>query len=209
MSVPNQSAAPGPERNTVRIFQTHDPAGTPTPAEYVRVIHNNSLNTLGSEAMEFLAPLNPRQTEHPGVFLYSDSANGSGWLRLEEFSKTDAARVQELVRMEEINRAVGKEPFRPADLEIGNALVLRTNNPWLMFTLAAASVVAGLAALSTPLRFPLGPGELIAIVVMSILLIGLGIVLAVRARIQLRWWRKARQHARGQGGPMPSDLTGI
>jgi hypothetical protein len=209
MSVPNPSPAPKPERNTVRIFQTHNAAGAPAPAEYVRVIHHNSVITLGSEAMEFLAPLNPTQTEHPGVFRYTDPANGSGSLRLEEFATSDAARIQELVRMEEINRVVGTEPFRPADLAVGNALVLRTNNPWIMFTFAAVSIGCGCAALTTPFRFPLGTGETTAIVLMSVLLMGLGIVLAVRSTIQLRWWRRARQLARAQGGPMPTDLTGI
>jgi hypothetical protein len=209
MSVPNPSPAPKPARNTVRILQTHNAAGAPAPAEYVRVIHHNSINTLGSDAMEFLAPLNPTQTEHPGVFHYNDPAHGSGWLRLEEFPTSDASRIQELVRMAEINRAVGKEPFGTPDLAIGNALVMRTNNPWIMFTIAAVSTLCGLAALTTPFRFPLGTGETIAIVVMSVLLIGLGVLLAVRSAIQLRWWRKARAVARAQGGPMPSDLTGI
>jgi hypothetical protein len=213
MSVPSQPAVPGrtpgPERNTVRIFQTHNAAGTPAPAEYVRVIHHNSVITLGSEAMNFLAPLNPTQTEHPGVFRYTDPANGSGWLRLEEFATSDAARIQELVRMEEINRVAGKEPFRPADLAVGNALVLRSSNPWVLYTLAFFSISGGVGALTTPFRSPFGIGETIAIVVMSVLLIGVGVLLAVRSTIQLRWWRKARQVARAQGGPMPSDLTGI
>jgi hypothetical protein len=209
MSVPNPSPAPKPERNTVRIFQTHNAAGAPVPAEYVRVIHHNSINTLGSDAMEFLAPLNPTQTEHPGVFRYSDPANGSGWLRLEEFLTSDASRIQELVRMAEINRAVGKEPFGTPDLAIGNALVMRTNNPWMMFVLAAVSVWVGGASLLGVLTMTTNTAETIALSVLGVMMIGAAIVLVRRGVIQLRWWRKARAVARAQGGPMPSDLTGI
>lgn len=195
-----------PEPNTVRIFQTHNAAGAAETAEYVQVIHHRTANTLGSDAMVFLRGMNPTQTEHRGVFLYNDPVRGSGWLRLERFASWDADRIQELVRMEEIARVVGQEPLRPADLSFGNALVLRTNNPWVMFTIAAVTVLCGVGIFSAIPRVASGGT---ALVIMGILLILVGIAAAVTAAIRLPWWRRARQHARDQGGKMPSDLTGL
>jgi uncharacterized membrane protein YidH (DUF202 family) len=197
-----------PEFNTVHIFQTHNAAGVPEVAEFVEVIRNRSVNTDGSETMAFLRPLNPTQTEHRGVFMYNDPTRGRGWLRLERFLSWDADRVQELVRMEEITRVVGEEPLRPADIRFGRAMVMRTNNPWIMFGVAAFSIGCGIATLSSIL-IASNLVELIALVGMGALLVLAGIAAAVVGAIRLPWWRRARQHARQQGGTMPPDLTGI
>jgi hypothetical protein len=195
-----------PERNTVRIFQTHNVGGTPEAGEFAVVIHHRSINTLGSDAMDFLRPMNPTQTENPGVFAYNDPARGSGWLRLEHFSNTDAARIQELVRMEEISRAVGKEPLKNPDIAFGNAMAMRTNNPWVMFAVAAGAVIAGIGSLTAIPRVDSGAT---AIVVVGIILILAGIGAGISGAIRLPWWRKARKYARENGGKLPSDLTGL
>ncbi|PRY69200.1 hypothetical protein B0I08_103408 [Glaciihabitans tibetensis] len=197
-----------PELNTVRIFQSHNAAGVPEVAQFVTVIHHRTANTLGSDAMEFLRPLNPSQTKDAGVFLYNDPARGRGWFRLERFSPWDAERIQELVRMEEIIRVVGREPLRPADLAFGNAMVMRTNNPWIMFGIAAVGTLCGLGILSSILAAS-NLVELIALVAVGVLLILASIAAAVVGAIRLPWWRRARHHAREQGGTMPPDLTGL
>jgi hypothetical protein len=212
---PDRAPAPSPapkrerERNTVRILQTHDAAGAPAPAEYVRVIHHNSINTLASDAMEFLAPLNPTQTEHRGFFRYTDPKNGSGRFRLEHFARSDAARIQELVRLEEISRVVGKQPFRAADVAFGRSMTLRSNNPWVMFPVATLSVFFGCVLLVMIVVAGANTVETVMLVIVGVALIGAGVFLAVQNVARLRWWRKARRYVRTQGGPMPSDLTGF
>ena len=190
----------------MRIFQTHSAAGVPDAGEFVVVMHHRTMNTLGSDTMDFLRPMNPTQTEHPGVFLYNDPARGSGWLRLERFLKGDAERIQELVRMEEISRAVGTEPLKNPDIAFGNALAMRTNNPWVMFAVAAFGVIAGVGTFTAIPRVDSGAT---ALVVMGIILILAGIGAAISGAIRLPWWRKARKYAREHGGTMPSDLTGL
>ena len=197
-----------PAANTVRIFQTHNAAGAPEIAEFVEVIRHRTVNTLGSDAMEFLRPLNLTQTEHPGVFFYGDPARGRGWLRLERFRRPDAERIQELVRMEEITRVVGPEPMRPADLAFGNALVLRTNNPYIMFVIALVSVICGIATLAS-LPIASNVAEVVGLGSVGGLLILAGSAAAIVGAIRLPWWRRARQHARHQGGSVPPDLTGL
>jgi hypothetical protein len=195
-----------PERNTIRIFQTHNVAGEPATAEYTRVIYHGSVNTLGSDAMLFLRPLNPRQTEQPGVFYYTDPTHGSGWLRLEHFSTGDATRIQELVRMEEITRVVGKEPLRNADLAIGNAMVVRTNNPWVALTFASVVIVMGIMTFTA---IPRADDWAIAIGIMGALLILVGIALVITSSIRLPWWRRARRYVRSKGEKLPPDITGL
>jgi hypothetical protein len=197
-----------PTRNTVRVFQTHNAAGAPEPQEFAETIHHRTANTLGSDAMDFLRPLNLMQTEHPGVFTYNDPARGRGWLRLERFSGGDATRIQELVRMEEITRVVGTEPMRPADISIGNAMAMRTNNPYVMFAIALVSIICGIAILPA-LLIAANTAEVVGLIAVGGILILAGIAAAVIAAIRFPWWRRARQYARQQGGSMPPDLTGL
>jgi hypothetical protein len=205
-------AAPGPvepEPHTVRIFQTHDASGVPAQAVYVEVISDRSLTTLASDTVKFLAQLNVTQTEHVGVFRYNDPARGSGWLRLERFRTPDIQRVQELVRMEEITRVIGRQPMRPADSRYGRSMVLPTKNPWAMLAYSVFGFLAGIAVFTGGLAAASNLAELIAIGVMGFILLLVSIALAVIGVIRIRWWQRARAYVRQQGTPMPPDLTGI
>ena len=201
-------AQPPVGRNTIRLFQTHDAAGRPAPAEFTQVITHRSVNTLGSDAMLFLAPLHPRRTAHAGVFTYTDPQRGSGWLRLEEFGRGDADRIQELVHMEEIVAVVGPEPRRNTDLRYGNALVLRTHNPWVMYGMGVVSLLCALGMISATLR-GFSVGETTALVVMGGIFILLSLAFFVRASIRLPWWTRARRYAREHGGVLPADIKGL
>ncbi|MET0990199.1 MAG: hypothetical protein ABWY54_06100 [Glaciihabitans sp.] len=192
--------------NTIRLSQELDAAGRPAPAEFFYQVHHTTANTLGSDAMIFLAPLNPRETATPGVFTYTDPQRGSGTARLEGFSLIDAQRIQELVRMQAIEAAVGPEPLKNPDLELGNALVLRSNNPW--FFLVFGLIVLGFAIWL--LSAAAGVGDKGAVYTTMGIILGAGsIVLFVIAAIRAPWWRKARAEARKDGGPLPPDLTGL
>ncbi|MCU1447078.1 MAG: hypothetical protein JWP54_2736 [Cryobacterium sp.] len=112
------------------MHQSHDAAGVPAPAEFLEHLPPAPLPiTVGSSAMRFLAPLTPSRTDRKFAYFYSDPARGSGWLELEGFRPSDAERIHELVRMEEIVRVVGAEPRKNADVAYGNALIFGSNNP--------------------------------------------------------------------------------
>lgn len=156
--------------------------------------------------MDFLRPLNPRQTAVPGVFAYVDPLRGSGELRLQAFSPADARRVQELVRMHEISAAVGQEPFKPADIAVGSALVVRTNNPWVLIGFGAVLLTFGIILLSVT-----GREEATALVgvIMGVLMVLVAVALIVVGLIRAPWWHRARDYARRNGGELPPDIKGL
>lgn len=197
--------SPPVANNTVRIFQTHNAQGEPAVAEYVQVIVEGGLYNLGAVTMRFLAPLAPRQTETAGVFSYTDPARGAGWLRLEEFSRIDAARIQELVRMEEITAAVGPEPLRSEDMRFVSAIALRSHNPWVIYVFAA--VALGFSIMMFSVAFE--REETVGYLLIGTLFVALAIALSVQSSIRLPWWLKARRYARAHGGDLPSDLKGL
>ena len=193
------------ERNTIRMFQTHNAQGEPAPAEYVQVIPEGGIHPLGTHTMRFLAPLSPRQTNNAGVFSYTDPARGAGWLRLEEFSRIDAARIQELVRMEEITAVVGAEPLRNADVRFVNAIAVRSHNPWVIVVFACVLLGFGILLFSSAFSRE----QTVGYIVLGSLFSLVAAALFVQASIRLPWWHKARRYARENGGDLPSDLKGI
>lgn len=174
-------------------------------AEYAHVVEDTSVVTLGAQVMDFLRPLNPRQTKDPGVFVYEDPSRGSGWLRLEEFRRIDAERVQELVRMAEIESAVGREPLKNADYSIGNALVVRSSNPWTIFVFASVLAVFSIIMISRAIA---GAPEAVY-PVMGAMLGLVAVALFIFGGIRVRWWHRARAYSREHGGDIPSDLKGL
>ena len=191
--------------NTIRIVQTHDAAGAPAPAEFAQIMHNASVNTMGWDVMQFLKPLTPVRTTDPLVYLYTDPARGSGWLRLEGFRPADAARVQELVQLDEVSRAIGEDPIPKDDLAVGRGALLRSNNPW-------AFIVLGAVVLLFPgvmwLRSPPAPENVPGYLVMAGVLVVLGAGVLVVGILRARWWHRARRHVKSTGQTMPTDLRG-
>lgn len=198
-------------RNTIRLFQTHDTNGHVDEAEYIQEVERKTVNTLASDAMLFLTPLNLRQTKNEGVFLYEDTTRGSGWLRLENFSRTDSTRIQELIRMEEISRAVGKEPLRNADLSVGNAIALRSNNPWVIIGFGVFAVAGGIASSYTAFftSAPKNQTEFVSLIIVAGLMVLVGCGAFISGGLRVSWWHKARAYARQQDGTLPSDLKGL
>lgn len=191
--------------NIVRIFQTHDSAGMPTPAEFVQTVHNVTASTLGWDAMGFLRQMNPTRTTDPLVFYYSDPARGSGWFRLEGFRPQDAQRIYELVQIEEISRVVGKDPTPKDDLTVGRGALLRSNNPWAFIVLG---IVLALFPVFMWVRSPPGPENVPGYLVMVVIMLILGGVVLVYGTVRARWWHKARKYAKDTGQTLPPDLRG-
>ena len=154
--------------------------------------------------MRFLSPLNPSRTDRDFVYYYSDPARGSGWLELEGFKPSDAERIQELVRMEEIVREVGPEPRKNADLAVGNALIVKSNNPWIIITWSSALFGLGIYAL---VWIPTYPDLIVLYAITGGLIMALGLVLGILTARRVPWWHRARRYAVKDGETMPSDLS--
>lgn len=191
--------------NIVRIVQTHDASGAPAQQEFVQVVHNVTLSTLGWDAMSFLRALNPTRTTDPLVFLYNDPARGSGWLRLEGFRPADATRIYELVQIDEISRVVGTDPMPKDDLSVGRGALLRSNNPW-------AFIVLGVVLMLFPavmwMRSPPSAENVPGYLVMVVLLVLGGAAVLVYGTLRARWWHRARQYAKATGQTLPTELKG-
>jgi hypothetical protein len=198
----SEAPTPVPNQPAVRIHQTHDASGTPAPAEFLEFLPPAPLLiTRGSAAMRFLAPMNPSRTDRDFSFFYTDPARGSGWLELVGFARPDAQRVQENVWMEEIERAVGKQPRRNADSHIPHAFAPRYNNPW--FFVATGLLPFALGAWVLPRLSEQPATAALAGVVVGVLML-LGAVLAfVTLRKRVPWWHRARRYARDHGAMHP------
>jgi len=201
------STAPATEatRPAVRMHQTHDASGAPAPAEFLEILPTNAVTeTVGSSAMRFLATLNPRRADRENTFFYSDPARGSGWLQIEGFRPSDADRVYQLVRMEEIVRVVGPEPRKNPDYLLGNAFILRSNNPWIMIALGVVIFGLSLYGLSYISVYPHLAWLYIGL---AAVLMGLAITIwVVLGRQRVGWWHRARRSVRETGETMPDDL---
>lgn len=196
-----------PVGGRIRIFQSHDAAGQPAAAEFVHEVRYEGLRSLTETTMDFLRPLSPRETEHPGVFWYTDPAQGSGWLRLEEFPAVNVTEVQQAVRTLQLSSAIGEaEPVRQEVLSFGNSLVNRTTNPYfkILFGVVVLILMVFIAVRMLTAGAP-GPGQIVAVVVAAIVS-ALAIYLIANGLRRRSWWHKARAEAKRTGTPLPDQL---
>ena len=173
----------------------------------MREVQYEGLRSISETVMDFLRPLSPRETEHSGVFFYTDPANGAGWLRLEQFRKVNIDEVQQAVRTLAIDTAIGQsEPVRQEVLSFGNAMVNRTTNPY--FKIAAGVILLGVAVFGL-VRLLTDPGIEPGKVVATVACAGLAVVCLILIRQGFKrraWWHRARAEARRQGVELPDRL---
>lgn len=191
----------------LRIFQNTDAAGRPDPREYGRVIPYEGLRSLTETVMDFLRPLSPRETDQLGVFWYTDPAHGSGWLRMEGFSRTVVEEVQQAVRTLAISAAIGQpEPIRQEVLSFGNAIVLRTTNPYIKIGFGGIVLLIALLGL---LRVATMTGDDVARAVAAVVMVALAVVcviLIIQGLLRRAWWHRARAEAKRQGVALPDQI---
>lgn len=114
---------------SVRIVQTHDAHGRPSPATYVQPLATSTSTELA--VAELLAPLDPRPTDRPDVYTYRDPQRGSGRRELVGFTRGDLERAADALLMERVEAEVGElAPFRNEDVHRLPA-VYGSMNPWL------------------------------------------------------------------------------
>jgi hypothetical protein len=191
----------------IRLFQTTNVAGEPAADEFVREVRYEGLRSLTETVMDFLRPLSPRETEHPGVFWYTDPSSGSGWLRMEQFRAVNVDEVTQAVRVLQIDAAIGQsEPVRQEVLSFGNAVVNRTTNPYFKILFGVA--VLALMAFAVVRMVQTGGGSagtVVVIVILAAVSVPC-IVLIVQGLRRRAWWHRARAEARRQGVSLPDQL---
>ena len=112
--------------------------------------------------------------------------------------------MYQLVRMEEIVRVVGPEPRKNPDYLLGNAFILRSNNPWIMIALGVVIFGLSLYGLSYISVYPHLAWLYIGL---AAVLMGLAITIwVVLGRQRVGWWHRARRSVRETGETMPDDL---
>jgi hypothetical protein len=192
------------------IHQTHDASGAPARAEYVRDFPARLLPV--RELYDFLATLNLRPTNEPGLFSYADPRVGRGTVHAVGFGYSDAKGIQNYAVMRDIDAAIGiAQPPRWDGSQAVLAHRRLYRNPWIM---AGITLAFGLAFLGILIfcaaRLSLGVGPYVATDIAAALFSLLFVVVAVIAMFQfvrrIRWWTPARAYALSTGRPVPPDL---
>ncbi|AYF96911.1 hypothetical protein [Protaetiibacter intestinalis] len=188
---------------SVRIVQTHDALGRVAPAEFLQPLADTV--SLEVSVAEFLAPLDPRPTDRPGVYTYRDPQRGSGWLELVGFSPGALERAADALLMERVEAEVGEmTPFRNEDMHLPRG-GFGSRNPWLMLVFGAVvagvgvwTIVVGLTRVELPFT--------IVVPVLGVLLIAAATWLFLHGARRVRWWHAARATARRLEGRLPDRL---
>ncbi|QIK63857.1 hypothetical protein G7068_12130 [Leucobacter viscericola] len=194
---------------SLRIFQTHDAAGEPAPAEFVQTIVPKNSQPEPEALREFMLPLRPSRTSRSGVYFYDDPARGSGRLKVVGASGFDLPRVDEMVHLMEINRKIGMEdPARVPDVPGWVVpFVISNRSPWIRILIGLFFLFPVSLMLSVPLLVP----EFSLFTKIGSLILGfallVGLVWSFWTNVRrLPWWVKARAQAKRDGGPLPEEL---
>lgn len=205
-------------RNGIRveIFQTHDRVGCLSEQRFQHWVYPQPFVTDTEAVFRFLKSLNPTLVEplghdrgtYSGIYWYSDPRLGSGWLRVEPSPAVESERLDEIVRLHDIYRVVGPDPWkRVEDVRHFKYSLLRSSSPVVGGLFGLIAMAGGISViLSIPIQFA---NEHLAV---KILLLLLGVILvgssASLLAIQIKrwkWWIAARAEAK-KCGRMPRDL---
>lgn len=193
----------------VRISQTRNAVGEPDPREFKQVIRTGAdLPTLPEATMAFIRPLNPSRTGRIGTYEYRDPDRGSGTLMIKGADQLDKVRIDELVHLEDIYRAIGGDPDERNGTSAFRAQFAGWGrSPYAQMGSGLTGILSGL--LVAALLFFL-PGIPLwgAIVLGALGLIGcvLGVPLVFRGVRRVAWWHRARAEAMRDGGMISPEL---
>lgn len=192
----------------LRFFQAQDALGHPAPQEFLVEVPVKWHTLEVTAAVRYLVSFRPRLSAEPGSYFYDHPDIGSGWVRVEGLRDSEATLLHELLTVEDINVVIGlSEPWRE-DPPVTRNGAPRAGNPW--FLLGAAVFFIALVTIPwVTTTAEMTPALEITKVVSMVLFIGLGLGLAVRGLMRMRWWTAARAEARRRGIPYPNKLSGL
>ena len=194
---------------TIRVHQTHDTAGNPTPAEFVQAVSNTGTQSGLAAVWAFIEPLQPTPTSEfqSGMYHYHDPQRGYGWIQIEDVGMFSRDRLDQLVRLSQIERAIGqKDPVGGKQYAPAFPVSLTMSNPYGQITLGVIFLGMLLffgqkvVTAEPPLPF------VIVMILFGIILLAVSGYMLWAGFKRHSWWRKAREAALADGGPMPEDL---
>lgn len=198
---------------SLRITQRSGPAGQIAPAEYLRQFEHSLTLPASSLAIDFLVRLGAERTGEAGVYSYSDPGRGSGVVRLEGFSATDAERIDDYFVVEGVWRELGirNAPRQWVDIRTYAHLVPAARNPCIMVSIAslgsAGMLLCAALAVWGPLRVSESQAELAWLMPSTFLIIALLLlIVVVQHGRRLGPWLSARALLLSRGERLPAGL---
>lgn len=138
----------------IRVFRNHDERGALSPEERVEVVTIGKFQSAAGQASKALIAYSPSLTQTQGVYSFHDSEHGSGWLRLEGAGAFTLTRVADLVRLSELERAIGqKDPIPGRELGLAASMAFHNRSP-VVQALTGAAVLLGGGLLASLLASP-------------------------------------------------------
>ena len=195
-------------RLQARVFQNRAPDGEYVSEERLEEIVVGGMQPSAGQILKVIREYSPTLTDSPGVYAYDDLANGAGWLRVEGAGALTLSRLEDLVRLLEVERALGEtDPVPGVEVGIAAPLAFHNRSPVVQVLTGAGFVALGgyIATWFGTGRLDSAP-KLLFSAALAILLVGGGIGVIVMGLRRLRWWVRARRWARSDGGHMPDDL---
>lgn len=194
---------------TITINQTHDAHGSYAPAVFSEPIYPGLKKSAPAAIWQFLEPLNPTPTGdyQSGVYWYHDPERGKGWLTVNNAGVLTVDRVNQLVRLAQIERKIGqKNPERGAELGMASPLVMTMSNPYGQILLGAVILTIVLFFTAKAIASSFSVGLLIFLTLLGLIALGVSGYMFVTGFRRRKWWHNARRACLEDGGPIPDDL---
>lgn len=194
----------------IRVFQNTDKHGNPALEERVEpvIVSGKKLQSVTGQAAKALVAYSPSLTDTLGVYSFDDPERGAGWLRLEGVGKWALARIHDLVRLSEIERAIGqKDPIPGAELGVAAPMAVHNRSPYVQFFTGLAVLCLGIwfgsLAISPEAN---NMGLTLVMWCATGIVLGIGCWAIYMSIRRVGWWTRARRYALTDGGPLPEDL---
>ncbi|WP_213815044.1 hypothetical protein [Glaciihabitans sp. dw_435] len=210
-----QQYSPADLSRRIGIFQSHDANGTPDVRQFTMPYTPFPMAPLEESVARQIFPLAPRPTEYEGVYYYGHPGIGAGWLRLENFSDDEVARVHRLLVPDaSVAPTLALPQATTAAAAATPAARSRGGNPILLVVWGAVAVIVGIATLLTTVsELSVGVGAWRALawvltIIISGALVALGAVLVTRGITRLTGSQSSRDRTPARGIHSPDDLGG-
>ncbi|GAA2829683.1 hypothetical protein FB468_2737 [Leucobacter komagatae] len=195
----------------IRVFRNTDKYGNHAPEERVEpvFVSGKKLQSVTGQAAKALVAYSPSLTDTLGVYSFDDPERGSGWLRLEGVGKLALSRIHDLVRLSEIERAIGeKDPIPGAELGIAAPMAFHNRSPYVHFATGLAVLCLGVWFGSLAISPEASRMDLTLFMgCATVIVLGMGCWAIYMSIRRFGWWTRARRYALSDGGPLPEDLT--
>ena len=199
----------GPVR--VEIIRDRQPAGGGLAGRELLDIFPAKLGHTGTDAViDWLRPFRPNLTSRSGVYGFDAPELGAGILTVTQIRPLTRARLDDRVRVLEIERALGApEPARLPDFPLAQSgWRLHVNNPYLQLLIGAFAIGSGgLIIAQVVVDRTDGIAGAVLLCLLGAALIAAGtLIWFQRGLRRVRWWHRARAAGKRGNRTLPEDL---